>query len=207
MTSKEWIQIIVALVAGGAMGAIIKVFIDSYQKRIQPVGHAILFTKIFRETIGSSSLKAELQITDGVETRHFQNLYIADIIIKNSGNENIDEFNFGMTLGGNDVAIYTHAESQDRHHVIEQISQVTLGATAKEIDFVCKPFNRKDIYSIKVFISIPTNEDKPQDVLLSTSHPIKFVELENFKSISQLIGNVVLEAAGASLGFKLIEKK
>jgi hypothetical protein len=39
MTEKEWIQIGIALVAGGAMGAILKAVFDVYQKRIQPVGY------------------------------------------------------------------------------------------------------------------------------------------------------------------------
>lgn len=204
MTEKEWIQIGIALIAGGAMGAILKAVFDVYQKRIQPVGYRIQFTKIFRETIGISSLKAELKMTDGLETRHFQNLFVAEIILRNKGNTHIDEFNFGITLGEGDVAIYTQSENQDRHHTLTQVSQVALGSTAKEIDFVCKPFNRKDTYSFKVFISIPSNEKEPKDILLSSSYPVKFVDLDTYENFAISIINTL---ARGQIGINVIEKK
>jgi hypothetical protein len=193
----RWVPWVVGLLGGGAMGAVLKTIFDTYQRRIQPVGYKIQFTKIFKETVGMSSLRAELQVTDGVETRHFQNLFIADITLSNKGNAHIDEFPFGIKLGGDDVAIYIQTETSDRHHIITQITQVALGATAKEIDFVCKPFNRKDTYSLKVFISIPPDKKEPEDISLSTSHPVKFVGLDTYQNFAldviQGLGPVVGE--------------
>jgi hypothetical protein len=181
MTEKEWIQIVVAVIAGGAMGAILKAVLDAYQGRIQPIGYRIEFVKIFKDTAGSS-LKAQLQITDGVVWKNFHNLYIAKITIANKGNAHIEEFRFGVTLGGADVAIYTEFEMFDRHHSLAQVSRVALRSTAKEIDFVCKPFNRKDKYVFKVFVSIPLDMQEPQDIRLSSSHPIKFVDLNVYEN-------------------------
>ena len=203
ITQKELIQMGVALLAGGAFGAILKGIFDLYQKRIQPVGYKIGFVKIFKDTLGNSSLNTELQVTDGIETRHFKNLYIAEITIKNRGNTHIDEFNFGITLGGDDVAIYTQTVTQDRHHIVNQLSQVALGATAKEIDFTCKPFNRKDEYFFRVFISIPTHKKEPEDIKLGSPHPIKFVDLDELKSKYTSVGVSMLNAAAlAYLGEK-----
>jgi hypothetical protein len=136
-----------------------------------------------------SSLKAELQVTDGVETRHFQNLFIAEITLRNKGNAHIDEFPFGITLGGDDVALYIQSETPDRHHTLTQITQVALGATAKEIDFVCKPFNRKDTYSLKVFMSISPDKKEPEDLHLSTSQPIRFVDLNTYENLAVQVIN------------------
>jgi hypothetical protein len=208
LTNRDYIYLGVALVAGGAMGALLKFAFDKHQSRIQPVGYRIAFSKVFKDTVGSSSLTAELQIHDGVETRHFHNLFIAEIILRNKGNADISEFNFGITLGGDDIAIYTESVSVDRHHTLERVSQVALGAAAKEIDFVCKPFNRKDTYSFKVFISIPTEKEEPEDITLSTAHPIKFVDLDSYQNTAVLILNAIFQGTAPTIGIRpVIEKQ
>jgi hypothetical protein len=193
MTAENWIQMGAGFLAGGAMGAILKAAFDTYQKRVQPVGYRIQFVKIFKDTLGLSTLKAELQVTDGVETRHFQNLFIAEITLTNRGNEHIDEFQFGITLGGEDVALYTEPDISDRHHSLTQTSQVALGGGSQEVDFVCKPFNRKDKYSFKVFLSIPHGKAEPEDIVPSTSHPIRFVNMDRYETFFitfiNLLGN------------------
>jgi hypothetical protein len=192
----QWVPWVLGLLGGGAMGAVLKTIFDTYQRRIQPVGYKIKFTKIFKETVGMSSLRAELQVSDGVETRHFQNLFIAEITILNKGNAHIGEFPFGIKLGGDDVALYIQTESPDRHHVITQITQVALGATANEIDFICKPFNRKDTYSLKVFISIPPDKKEPETIRLSTSQPVKFVDFDTYENhVIRLLGEIVKVSA------------
>lgn len=172
---KEWIQIGVALFAGGAFGAVLKILFDTYQNRIQPVSYRIFYDKLFHETLGDSKLKAELQISDGVETRHFQNLYVVRIFLSNTGNANLEEFSFGLTLRGEDLAVHAEAMTPDRHHVITQTSQLALGAASKEIDFVCRPFNRRDTYVLKLFIAVSPGERGVGEIQFSSSMPIRFL--------------------------------
>jgi hypothetical protein len=190
-TQKELIQIGVSLLAGGAFGAVIKVIYDAYRSRIQPVGYRIRFVKIFKDTLGSSGLKATLQLNDDVETRHFQNLFIAEITLVNKGNVHFDEFSFGIELGGGDEALFTESITPNRHRVLMQTTQVALGSTAKEVDFVCRPFNRKDVYTVKVFIAIPPDKSEPDDINLSSTHPVKFVDLTNYERAAVAILNVI----------------
>src|SRR5688572_14230347 len=94
-TQKELIIMGVSLLAGGAFGAVLKILWDAYQGRVQPVSYQVAFVQVFREKLSSSSLRAALVLTDGVETRNFPNLYMAEIVIRNSGNAHIEEFAFG----------------------------------------------------------------------------------------------------------------
>ena len=181
-TQKEFIQMGVALAARGACGAILKILWDAYQGRVQPVSFKTRFLRVFKDTIGPSSLRAELQVTDGVETRQFHNLFVAEVTIVNTGNAHIEEFNFGQTLGGDDVAIFTEPIVPDRHHTMVQTSRVAVGAAAHEVDFVCKPFNRKDKYTVKVFLSIPIEKTEPDDIVPSTSYPVTFVNADKYET-------------------------
>jgi hypothetical protein len=177
MSKIQWVQIIAALIGGGAMGAIITAVVTTYRNKIQPIGRKIQFIPVFNETIGISSLQAQLTISDGQTNRQFDNLFIANVLLINKGNKHFDEFRFGMTLSEKAEAIYVEPQSQDRHHVVTLVNQVYLNFPASEMDFILRPFNRRDVYSFKLFIVIPKDMEKPDKINFSSPHPIRFIDM------------------------------
>lgn len=204
MTKTQWIQIITALVGGGAMGAIITAIVTAYRNRIQPIGRKIQFIPIFKETIGLSSLSARLTISDDQTSCQFDNLFIANVLLVNKGNKDFDEFRFGMTLLEKAVAIYVEPQTQDRHHFAEQVNQVNLSLPVSEIDFILKPFNRRDVYSFKLFIVIPKDMEKPDKINLSSPHPIRFIDVT---STAEAFVEGFFEEFTKEVGSKLIIRR
>src|SRR5713101_2301831 len=98
MDSIAWIQVLPALLGGGAAGAVISTAVTARRARIQPVGHRIEVVPVFRQTVRPSSMRAKLALTEGEETKTFENLFLADVQVVNRGNQDITEFNFGVTL-------------------------------------------------------------------------------------------------------------
>jgi hypothetical protein len=54
MTSQQWLQIVAALLGGGAAGAIITALVSAYRNRVQPVGYKTEVIQVFREKAGLS---------------------------------------------------------------------------------------------------------------------------------------------------------
>jgi hypothetical protein len=188
MTDLQWIQIAVALLGGGAMGAIITALITNHRNKIQPVGYRKEIIQVFRETSGLSGLQAKLKVYDGLTNYDFDNLFICRFIILNKGNADIQEFKFGITLLDGDVAIYCESKSDDRHHKVEQLINLELNNPSSELDFTLKPFNRKDIYSFNLFIVIPKDKQEPSEIKLSSQHSVKFISLPTFGEVAMDVG-------------------
>jgi len=187
MTDVQWYHIVIPLIGGGAMGAaIINAVVSAIRNRVQPVGRRIEIIPIFKETLGASGLRTKITISDGQNDYMFDNLFIAKIQLINRGNQDIAEFRFGITLSSGDSVIYVEPHSQDRHHIVRQVSEVSLRNPASEIDFILQPFNRGDSYSLDLFMVISKNRDKPGTIQFSSPHPIKFVDMPT-------IGEIMLE--------------
>ena len=188
MTDVQWYHIVIPLIGGGAIGAIISAIVSAIRNRVQPVGRRIEFIPIFKETLGVSSLRTKITISDGQNDYKFDNLFIAQVQLVNRGNRDIAEFRFGITLSSDDRVIYAELHSQDRHHIVKQVSELSLSNPVSDIDFILQPFNRGDSYSLDLFTVISEGRDKPGTIQLSSPHPIKFVDMP-------AIGEVMLEVA------------
>src|SRR2546423_12298069 len=154
MDNGEWLKIAATLISGGAMGAIITGLVTTARNRIQPIGRRIETIPLFRHTLGESTLEASITISDGQKEYKFDNMFLADIQIVNRGNRDIKEFKCGLTLSGGDKAVHIVSESSDRHHVVDQMTIVTPDNSNDKIDFVLKPFNRRDSYSFKLYVVV-----------------------------------------------------
>lgn len=199
MAEILWWQVLPALLGGGAAGALINAAFTARRNRIQPVGRRIEVTPIFRQANGSSGLRARIAITDGQNTSTFENLFIADVQVVNRGNSDIEEFPFGVTLSGGDKCVHVERFPPDRHHLIIQEKAVTPQDLQSEVDFILKPFNRKDSYLVKLYIVIPEGATDPQPIGLGSSKPIKFTEMP---TVAETLSKAV---SGVSVSVGLID--
>jgi hypothetical protein len=195
MTTTQWIiSIIVALIGGGAMGAVITAVLSKYRNRRQPVAYTLEVIDIFRKGKNFPRL-AKLLVTEHPlgygEERSVDNLSLARITVTNKGNQDIKEFSFGVTMDEGNKTVDTRFSGTDRHHLIKiGFPGLELDKEPKEpvtaIDFFMEPFNRGDTYSVDIYFTYDKNRG---EVKLSSSHPIQFVKLSEPKlpSIKVLI--------------------
>jgi hypothetical protein len=170
----QWLQLIVAIISGGAMGALITALITSFRNRVQPIGYKIDVVSIFKETLGVSSLMTQINISDGQKDYKFNNLFIARVEIHNSANADYEQFDLGITLPEGSQAIYVQAAAEDRYRETEFTKQVSLEKPRNEIDLVLRPFNRKDLYSFDVFIVIDGATPELGNIKLHSRQSIQF---------------------------------
>jgi hypothetical protein len=87
----------------------------------------------------------------------------------------MSQFTFGLTLSGEDRAVYMVPDSADRHHSATAATPITLNQPSRTPDFILKPFNRGDAYTIKVYICAAGK--KPGEITFGSSEAIRFVEM------------------------------
>jgi hypothetical protein len=199
----EWIKIIAALVGGGFAGAIFTNALGAYQSRKQSVGTEIAVTQLFAPGSSASTFQTTLKVWDGEQTYDYTNLYVADIQMINQGNRDIESFSFGLTLSGKDTAVAVDSTTRDRHHKVVPDPEVTPKNPSKIPNFILAPFNRDDMYRLKVFLV--AGGDKPMAVQLSTAQPVRFVGISSSSAVSStLISATVIMAttlAGMVIAF------
>ena len=197
MSTTQWIiTLVVTLIAGGAMGSVIGIITTNRRNRIQPiVVHQEIMPFVNRQ-IGGNASKAEILLNLDGQKSSFSDLILARITLENTGNKDYEEFKFGITISGLSLAVYLQTETQDRYHEISSSPQIDLTHLDNEIDFTLKPFNRKDAYSMVLFIN-PVGHD-PVDIDFGTKHPVKFVKPPVYGPIASSFLAGVLEGLGES---------
>lgn len=178
---------IASLLGGGAMGAVISSLISKHRNRRQPIGYTIEIIEIFKKTPELPSLHGLLMLSEQDEHKSggavsVNCLSVARVTLKNKGNQDVEEFNFGITLESN--AIDVKFETPDRHHIVNVLTPVSLVDLRKEIDFSLRPFNRRDKYILNVYFMYT---EKPGTVKLSSAHATEFIEMD---SSNQSVGNI-----------------
>jgi len=195
MSTKEILQFLATLFGGGAMGAIITLAVTGWRNRLQPVTRTFETLQIFKNTPGVG-FNARLTVSDRGSDYRFQNLFIVRVALKNTGNSDYDTFDIGITLADGDKAIHVEAVSDDRHHVVRQVTPVGLATAASELDFQLQPFNRRNTYQLNVFVTIPESHDNPGEVILSSPHPVRFVEPPK---VAETAAELLLQAVKISI--------
>lgn len=176
MSTTQWIiTTIVALMGGGAMGALINNWFISRRSKRQPIHYGIKTIDIIKRHQNFSSMQAVLTAgNDFGPGRAVNNLSVATITLKNKGNEDLERFDFGLTLEETSKAIDVKFENPDRHHKVELLTPVSLLEPKQEIDFSLRPFHRRDVYNVSVLF---TYEDSPGGVFISTPQSQRLVEV------------------------------
>ena len=166
------------LIGGGAAGALINAFVSWRRNRSQPVGYRIEKKPLFQNLAANESLLFRVTALHQGMQFPVDNLYTVQVDIINRGNQDRPTFAFGITLPEGHQAIALESTGRDRHHLFEKQPDISPAAPIPELDFVVKPFNRGDEYSLRFYVTssdIETDTESP--ILISSSEPVSFIEL------------------------------
>jgi len=186
-TNIQWVPVAASLLGGGAVGAIITAIVTASRNRRQPIGKRVEIIRLFKDGLGHPSLTTRITVSDGHSDHHYSNLFIAELLIANKGNQDIPAFRFGVTLVEGDQAIYVQPQTADRHHELNVVTPVCPDTPRSEIDFEARPLNRGDSYPIRLYITMPDGKNEPAPIRFSSAHPIKFVEMP---TVSETIAEI-----------------
>ena len=214
MITTQWIiTLIVTLVAGGAMGAVITAISNARRSRIQPIQIRKEVIPFIIHKIGGQDLQAEIVLKYKGEVRSFDNLSLARVTLRNTGNKDYEEFNFGLTIPGLRLAVLVQPETQDRYHEMTFSPQIDLSHLDNEIDFTLKPFNRNDTYSVVLGILPPPvdhlqEEDLYFEIEPVTKHPVVFVEESPYRAVAKAFGIEIIDSIPLTpLPLRIVQRK
>lgn len=174
MEYASWLPVGVALIGGGAAGALINTAVSSYRSRIQPVAYRVSAREMFRREAGQDRTVVKVSVSENGEKHEYDNLHELVIDIFNSGNIDRASFEFGISLRPGCEVIFTELTSRDRHHTFSNTSIVRPGDGRDELDFKVEPFNRKDTYALRLYVISDDGEVGADDIEFSSSAPVKF---------------------------------
>ncbi|MGH9927659.1 MAG: hypothetical protein ACREA9_00375, partial [Pyrinomonadaceae bacterium] len=197
MTTTQWfVTLAITLIAGGAMGAIINNLWLKYNNRKQPIGIRREIIPIMNQDIRGASLKTKIVLERKGKSSTYENLSLGRVTLVNTGNKDYEEFNFGLTLSGLNMAVALQPETQDRYHEMSSSPPIDLGVLDNEIDFTLKPFYRNDTYSVVIYILPEPRSDGENSLIeieLIPKHPVRFVELSAYRGLAK---SVAIEVMG-----------
>jgi len=192
MTTTQWvISVIVALIGGGAMGAVITALVTYRRNRRQPVVYTKQIIHIFRKGQNFPEF-AKLILKEhplGIgEERTVNNLSLARITFTNKGNQDIEMFVIGVTMEGSSKVVDVRMDQPDRHHVMRIVFNEKIELDKEPIpitkpDFTVEPFNRGETYKVDVYF---TYEESPGEIKLSSPHSTQLVELPFVDAVTGL---------------------
>lgn len=175
MSTTQWIiTSVIALVGGGTMGALVNNWFLNRRSKRQPIHYNIQRVDIIKR-LNFPSLQAVL--TSGDDSgpgRAVSNLSLATFTLSNKGNEDLEKFEFGLTLKGTSKAIDVKFENPDRHHKVELLTPVSLLDPKQEIDFSLRPFHRRDVYNVSILYTYEKSSGK---ISISSPHSQRLVEV------------------------------
>ena len=175
MSDRYWVGILVALLGGGAMGAIIKIIFDYKQGRIQTIGKRLRVFPLFRSRENYQGLSVVVSVTHNDSKTEYRNLFVADLTVTNRTNKDYGEFEFGVALG-EDKCIYAAWEDPDQHHTLSLIEPVSPSSPKSSLKLCAKPFNRADSYSLRLYLTSGRKGQQPDTPQLTSSHSIRFID-------------------------------
>jgi hypothetical protein len=132
----------------------------------------------------------------------FTNLYLTELSIVNTGNQNIKEFTIGVTLSDTDRIVNAHCDAPDRHHNANQVGEITPADPKQAVDFKLIPFNRRDTYLFRL-LSTCAKDGEPGDIKLSSNEPVNFVAQIDFaESLTRSAPEIVFDVLAKTLSAK-----
>ena len=200
MPEIQWLQIGAALLGGGAFGAVITKAYDRWNGRQQPILTRIEVDRVFSSTPFDSDLQAIVNVIESPSIQsNFSNLSLIKIEISNIGNADRDTFDFGVTLPTTHRMIRCDCTGNDRHHNIVCAKPPSLGNQCSEADYCCKPFNRKDAYVLKVYVTSDAKAIQGSDVKVSSAAAVRIIKSPHGTE-RPLMGTIVGLVAAAISG-------
>lgn len=184
MSFAQFVAMVTTLIGGGAMGALLNRWFSHRANRRQPVEFTREIIHIFRKGQNFPRL-AKLMVVEHPlgfgEDTSVDNLSLARFKLTNKGNQDIGEFAFGITMESGQKIVDIRMIEPDRHHTMK-VSLSEKGPVTNP-DFILKPFNRDDSYSVDVYL---TYDGEPGEILLSSPHAVLLVEADPDKELMRI---------------------
>jgi hypothetical protein len=174
MAMDTWIPIAASVLGGGAVGALITAGITSFRNRIQPIGYRIDAITLFAGSHANENFQVKITISDAASVREFANLHVLDVRIVNRGNLDWKSFEFGIAMPSGHHLVHIDPIGVDRHHKVEQTNLSRMSDGRVGLDFVISPFNRRDVATITIFITLDGGIAQASMPNFSSPEPVRF---------------------------------
>lgn len=160
------------------MGAVLKILYDQRQGRVQSIGHRLRVFPLFHHENSYQNFEAVVTVFHGSSTTEYRNLFVADLTITNRSNRDFGDFEFGVTLQGDqeDRCIHVAWEDPDQHHSLSLVEPVSPSAPKASLKVLAKPFNRRDSYSLRLYLTSARPGGEPGIPKLTSPHSIRFFD-------------------------------
>ena len=162
-TTLQMLAIFASILTSSLVTAFFTLWYQKQMTRPKGVGQNIEATPVL-SILTIDEIKVTIVLTHQQEDKQFDNLYAATIDIENLTNNDYKEFEFGVDFTGGDKAIYAACTGKDRLHKIIPRIAPEISNPLETIDFVCKPFNRRNKYIVTALITIPEGSQTTSDI-------------------------------------------
>jgi hypothetical protein len=183
LDQAEIIKLAAAVTSGGAAGAIITAVATSYRNRIQPVRYQVKTVPVFAQAPKYSGVETGVILKQNGNEYSLPNLHLTEIRLVNAGNQNLKTFTLGVTMGDKDLIVSATSEAPDRHHNAKLVNDVSAADPKQGVDFSITPFNRRDLYLLRI-LSTSISSAEPGEVKLSSDEAVRFVKPVNLSEVS-----------------------
>lgn len=121
--------------------------------------------------------------------------------IVNKGNRDLQSFKFGLSYPNKDLVLHCDGQTADRHHIARVLTELGPGLPTTEVDFELAPFNRKDSYTLTLFVVAKGGQEVPGEFRISSSEPVVFRKAqETAETVSTLLRAMLVRIARHYLG-------
>lgn len=193
-----WIMIAVALIVGGATGALIKLYIDRKKYYLPAIGYAVIIRPFFHSG-KKEAAEPTVSLSQNGKQHTFSKIYMTEIEIMNTSTKDFDVFNFGITVPDGNKFIHFRSSTADRHHHVDIAETPSLDHQVSTIDISIRPFNKKDICNFDLVMSADPGFMEA-DLDLSSPLAIKLVELVTTREGKVSRANKILMMFAAMAG-------
>lgn len=178
--NTNWTLIIITILCSSTMGAIIVTAVKYTRHRRPPIGLRIDTIPVFRNKHGTIALKTHMTISDGRDSRELDNLYFVKLTFRNKSNKDMELFPVGINLPTGSKAIYVEPISDQILHEVIVDPGLRINDEQDEVFLTLKPFNRKDLYVIRLYVICDDTYWHYLDKIVpivDSSAPKKFVKI------------------------------
>ncbi|MCF7962572.1 MAG: hypothetical protein K9M08_17680 [Pirellula sp.] len=177
LTNVQIVTWILTVLGGGMMGAVLKTVVDAYRDRVQPIAYRTDIGIIGGPSRSEAGLHAQVSILHNEEAYDLNNLSVITVEVVNRGNKDLESFTFGIEMHDGELCLFAEGRGEDHHHSITIQNRIpTPEARQKNVDFICQPFNRGNVYRIKLYLELPDGVDEASPIKLASPAPVRFTE-------------------------------
>lgn len=157
------------------MGALLRIAYDIRQQKLKPIAHGVRVFSLFRRDGRYEEFEAVLSVEHEGQTVEFSTLFVGDVTVKNRSTSNFPEFEFGVAVRYA-KCVHVAWEDPDQHHTITLIDEVNPSEPRSKLRFRLHPFNRRDSYSLRLYLSPNSESEKPEVHAFSSPQAVRFVD-------------------------------